>query len=146
MRIIARLSSGYTTAGRMLPYMPEVRCPDCGTEDSIAHFERRSKLVQWGWRTRSAHDLEPHVREFESRLCLLCFLLLARKICAHLSGCVSKGNALGCEFESRLCNLCFLLLARKICAHLSGCASKGNALSFILAHTTPRCRKPEVLT
>ena len=52
LRIIARLRSGYTTVGGMLPYMPEVRCPDCGAVDSVehllcscvAHFERRSKL------------------------------------------------------------------------------------------------------
>ena len=38
LRVIVRLRSGYTTVGAMLPYMPEVRCPDCGAEDSVEHL------------------------------------------------------------------------------------------------------------
>ena len=38
LRVIVRLHSGYTTVGAMLPYMPEVRCPSCGAEDSVEHL------------------------------------------------------------------------------------------------------------
>ena len=52
LRVIVRLRSGYTTVGAKLPYMPEVRCPACGADDSVEHllcscvayFERRSQL------------------------------------------------------------------------------------------------------